>query len=189
MLTTERVKKAIRALSSHKTPGEDGFPTDWYCAFANQLAPILAADFLKYAEEREIPEHMKKAVITPLYKKGISTLWENYRPVAVTPAEMRIMDKTIQLALNEELHYIIGGNQVGFQRHKYIGEATALAQLIIARCKRRGYQIPGLMLLVDGEKVYDRVQPGWLDACLHKMSFPEEFRTLIKTIQTETRPQ
>ena len=78
-------------------------------------------------------------------------------------AEVRIMDKTIQMALGKEIQHIIGTNQVGFQRDKYIGEATALAQLLIARCKKPGNEMPGLMLLLDGEKAYDRVQHSWLD--------------------------
>ena len=34
------VLEAINQLPLHKTPGDDGFPADWYRAFGKELAPL-----------------------------------------------------------------------------------------------------------------------------------------------------
>jgi hypothetical protein len=75
------------------------------------------------------------------------------------------------------LPFIVGPEQLAFQKDKYIGEATALAQLVAKHCDHLGEA--GLLLLHDGELAYDLVQWGWLQECLTAMGFPECFRNLI----------
>ena len=40
IITTEHIQQTINSLPLHKTPGEDGFPSDWYRAFAKELSPL-----------------------------------------------------------------------------------------------------------------------------------------------------
>ena len=42
MITADRVRETINEMPLHKTPGADGFPSDWYRAFSAELAPLLA---------------------------------------------------------------------------------------------------------------------------------------------------
>ena len=89
----------------------------------------------------------------------------------------------MQLALTPVLQHVIGPSQLGFQQGKYIGEATALAQLVSAFCTR--HNRPGLLLLHDGELAYDLVSWSWLQECLHHMGFPPSFRTLVRMLFTD----
>ena len=93
---------------------------------------------------------MRKATASLIYKqKGKRDDLSKYRPITVSSAEYKILAKAMQLALDEVLHHVIDSSQRAFQRGKFIGEATALAQLTAAFCSHE--KRPGLMLLHDGE--------------------------------------
>ena len=124
------------------------FPADWYRAFASELAPVLTEMYNDCLEDGSLTPLMRSAVTSLIYKqKGSRTDLSKYRPVTVTAAEYKILTKSMQMALNDVLHFVIGPTQLGFQKGKYIGEATALAQLVTACCEKK--DTPGLLLLHD----------------------------------------
>ena len=178
ILQSEHVLQAINQMPLHKTPGSDGFPAEFYRAFGTELAPLLTEMYTDCLAAGEMTPLMRTATVSLVYKKKGSRLsWKNYRPLSVSSAEYKILAKAMQLQLDDVLQYVIGPSQVGFQRGKYIGEATALAQLVAEYCRRR--QSPGLMLLLDGEQAYDKVQWSWLQDCMREMGFPSSFRSLV----------
>ena len=120
---------------------------------------------------------MNEAIVSVLYKlngaseeqqhrKGGRESWNNYRPVSCLNIDYKIFAKILQQRMDLAMPHVISAEQLGFQPNKYIGEATMLAQLITSRCHAK--QLPGLMLLVDGEKAYDLVQHDWLLRCKSK---------------------
>ena len=66
----------------------------------------------------EIPDDYKRQNITPIYKKGNRTKPENFRPIVVTPHEIKIMERVIRkiLTRNLENNNIINSNQRGFRK-------------------------------------------------------------------------
>ena len=58
---------------------------------------------------------MREAVISILYKgKGERDLCKSHRPVSLTDATLRIIDKVIQMTLNEVCPHVLDGTNLAF---------------------------------------------------------------------------
>ena len=159
-LTEGLLMRAINELPTHAMPGHDGFPAEFFCTFQKELAAVLLDMYQEGLQDPDgMPAEMREAIVSLLYKdKGSREEWNNYRPISVLTAEYKILEKAMQIAIGEQLQYLVSPTQCAFQKEKYIGECTALAQLLAARCDCK--DLPGLLMLLDGEKAFDFVQWG-----------------------------
>lgn len=69
-ITLQEVQDVIRSLTSGKTPGDDGYPSDFYKKCNNILAPRLLTVFHCALQKGLLPSSMRKSLITGIYKKG-----------------------------------------------------------------------------------------------------------------------
>ena len=63
------------------------------------------------------PEHMKYAIVNPLFKKGEKTELTNYRPISILSSFSKIIEKVIYKQLLNHLnkHNILVQEQFGFR--------------------------------------------------------------------------
>ena len=47
-----------------------------------------------FTEGGKIPEHLKQAHVTPIYKKGDSADTDNYRPISITSSLAKVFEQT-----------------------------------------------------------------------------------------------
>ena len=75
-----RKSKLIRNLPANKSPGPDGFTTEFYQKFREELTPNLLKLFQKIAEKGKLPNSFYEATITLIAKPDKdATKKENYR--------------------------------------------------------------------------------------------------------------
>ncbi len=74
--------EAVRSMSSEKTPGPDGIPTEVYKLFPDKLLPSLLEMFEEAYESGNLLPSLQSALITlvpkpgkPLMEKGLITLY------------------------------------------------------------------------------------------------------------------
>jgi len=104
-----------------------------------------------------VPDALKIARITPVYKAGDITCINNYRPISVLTAISKIMEKVVCKRVTSFLdrHNVITNSQFGFRRHHSCEQPLVLATDFIRRALDDGDHVMGVFL--DLRKAFDVV--------------------------------
>ena len=98
-MTTEAVEDVLLSLNPNKAVGPDGVETKMLKECAEELAPKLQQVFRKSLDDGEVPRQWKEAHIVPIHKGGSKAIMNNFRPVALTSAISKVMEKIICAAM------------------------------------------------------------------------------------------
>ena len=67
-ITSMEIEPEIRDLTANKSPSPDGFTSEFYQKFREELTPILLKLFQKFSEEGKLPNTSYEATITLIPK-------------------------------------------------------------------------------------------------------------------------
>ena len=104
-----------------------------------------------------VPSEWKYAKITPLFKKGLSTDMDNYRPISVLPVVSKVLERIVHHQLHSFLseHKLLNPYQCGFRRN----HSTKFAAIAFLDYIRRRMDL-GLLtgaVFIDLRKAFDSV--------------------------------
>ena len=82
-ISRDRLKRALKDLSSKAAPGPDGITADCLKRGGFMMEQFMVKLFRKSLDNADVPLIMREALISPIYKEGETKLCANYRPVAL----------------------------------------------------------------------------------------------------------
>jgi len=94
-VTKKEVTKIIKALCTKKAAGYDEIPVQFIKNIGMELLEPLTKLINICILERTFPENMKKANITPLYKKKDKLNKDNFRSVNLLPVLSKILERVL----------------------------------------------------------------------------------------------
>ena len=77
-ITVEGVQKLLDKLNPYKAPGPDNLQPRILRELSCQIAPVLCNIFKVSVKTGTVPDNWKLANVTPIHKKGLRELPENY---------------------------------------------------------------------------------------------------------------
>lgn len=173
-------------MQSGKSPGPDGYPTDFYKTFSVQLSPLLLLVFKELFSLKALPSTMHEAVISLLLKKDKSPLeCSSYRPISLKNTDVKILAKVLARRLEGVLPSIISPDQMGFIRNWY--SFFNIRRLLNILYSPSPPGTPEVVLSLDAEKAFDQVEWGYLFSVLERFGFGPRFISWVKLLYTSPR--
>ena len=106
----DMILKQLKSLNTRKGPGPDGLIPKVLRTCAYQLSPVFTQLFKSSIEAKTTPKTWKSAIIKPLPKVNAPANLKDFRPIALTSALCKIMERLIK-------QYII--NHTVLDRHQF----------------------------------------------------------------------
>lgn len=183
--TDEEIELTIKSLPSHKAPGPDVFPYEYYKTFLPLLLPYLRKLFNAFLQDTPIPLEMQRSFISLIPKPDKDpSLCANYRPIALLNSDLKIFTKLLSNHLNMILPSLIHKDQVGFVPLRQASDNTRRVIDLVEMANREGFAS-----LLDAEKTFDRLGWPFLFAMLSHMGFQGPFLQAIKYLYSNPSSQ
>uniref|UniRef100_A0AAR2IUE6 Reverse transcriptase domain-containing protein n=1 Tax=Pygocentrus nattereri TaxID=42514 RepID=A0AAR2IUE6_PYGNA len=180
-LTKEEFLAAVKSLQNGKSPGPDGFPSEFFRTFAGELAPLLLSVYEESYNSGSLPLTMRQAEISLILKRDKNPVeCSSYRPISLLNVDCKLLAKILAQRLEKILPSVISDDQTGFIKHRQLFFNT-----------RRLFDIlysptpPGdteILLSLDAEKAFDRVEWDYLLYTMKKFGFSQKFIRWIEVL-------
>jgi hypothetical protein len=182
-ISLKEIEAVINSLPTKKSLGPDGFSTEFYQSFKEDLIPVLHKLFHKIEAEGTLSNSFCEATITLILKpQKDPTMIENFRPIYLININAKILTNQIQY-----IKTIIHPDQVGFipgmQGWFYIQKYINVI-LYINKLKDKNHMIISL----DTEKAFDKIQYPFMLKVLERSGIQGPYLNMINAIYSRPVP-
>jgi hypothetical protein len=127
-------------------------------------------------------QRINYGVITLIPKGENANIIQKYRPICLLQVLFKIFSKTLTVISETYMLKIIHHCQTAFIRGRFITDGVMLLQEILRETKVKKQQ--GVVLKIDFEKAYDKVNWNFLLDCCRQKGFSEKWLTWIRNAVT-----
>ena len=179
-ITLQEIATAVKGLNTGKSPGPDGLPAEFYVKFWDLLGPYLVQIFNVCFHNSEMCDSMKVSHTRVVFKKGDAKSLKNWTPISLLNVDYKICSKALSLRLAKVLQFIISPDQTCSVPGRKISSKLHALRDILDYIDRTNET--GILLSLDQEKVFDRVNRVFLINLLEHFGFGPSFTWWISTL-------
>ena len=180
-LNLGEITSCISQMQSNKSPGPDGYSVEFYKKFSTQLAPILLEVYNDSLEKGVLPPTLNQALISLILKKDKDpNLCGSYRPISLLNNDVKLLAKVLSRRLETCLPSIISEDQTGFILGRQL--SSSVRRLLSVVLCPSASPTPEMVISLDAEKAFDRVEWQYLFTVLHKFGFGSKFISWIRLL-------
>ena len=179
-INVEELKEALKSCTD-SAPGLDGIPYSYYLAFGDIMLPSLLNSWNYALQTGQVAQSHLQACITLLPKKNKDLkLIQNWRPISLSPCDLKIITKVYAKRLSHVLPHILSESQVAYVPGRDISFNNRLIQ--IARNWSATQNKDYCIVSLDARKAFDSVSHEYLEQVMKAYNFPVNFIKVFKTL-------
>uniref|UniRef100_A0A8C7XGJ8 Reverse transcriptase domain-containing protein n=1 Tax=Oryzias sinensis TaxID=183150 RepID=A0A8C7XGJ8_9TELE len=181
--TAEELKNAVMSMQSGKSPGPDGFPSEFFKVFLDKLSPLMLNMLQTSADIGALPATLRQATISLILKKNKDPrCCSSYRPISLLCADVKILAKLLAKRLEPIMPTLISPDQTGFIKTRHSYHNIRRLMNILYCTSSTG--TPEMVISMDAEKAFDRVEWSYLFYTLRRFGFGSKLLSWIKLLYT-----
>jgi hypothetical protein len=115
-VSEETVLKKLKSINPRKSPGFDNIPPKLVKIGAHALSKPLTKTINKCIDMSIFPDDLKRAEVSPIFKKGDAYCKEQYRPVSVLPSISKLLEGLMCDQLQCHFEPLFSDNLSGFRK-------------------------------------------------------------------------
>ena len=144
-------------MNAKKSPGYDGISSQVIKAISTEISEPLSHIFNLTFFSGTIPDDLKIALVTPIFKANENNEFKNYRPISVLTCFSKLLEKLMYKRLTNhiEKNNILTQHQYGFRENR--STELAIIELVdrVTKAIDRGEYTIGIFL--DLSKAFDTI--------------------------------
>lgn len=163
------LRLALNDVPAHKAPGHDTIPPELLKEIWGVAGDDLTTFLTECMEAGTLPKPVKYGLTLLIPKGGETVYIRNYRPISVLTGLYKLTAKVLANRLQPILPSCILPSQTAFVKNRSILDNVFLANEAVHWSRESGQST--VILLLDFEKAYDRVNWQFLEAAMEKLGF------------------
>jgi hypothetical protein len=174
------LEEALKDMDVNSAPGPDGLPVGFYREFWNEIKLIVLEMFHNLYRGELNLSRLNYGMISLIPKVKDASNIKQYRPICLLNVDYKWFTKVLTMRLTPHAERLISKTQTAFIPGRYILEGVVILHEILH--EMRTQQSQGVILKLDFEKAYDKVQWGFMFEVLRKKNFPSKWLDWMKQI-------
>ena len=179
-MTLDEMTFPLKKMNSNKAPGPDGLSVEFYVKFWDRLGPYLCRVLNACYRAGEMCESMKTSNRRVIFKKGDCKNLKNWRPISLLNVDYKICSKVLSLRLSRVLEFIVDPDQTCSVPGRKITSNLHILGDVLDHIDRTNET--GILISLDQEKAFDRVNRTFLLNLLSRFGFGPSFCFWINTL-------
>ena len=171
--TKEELSAALGGLQTGKSPGSDGLPTEFYKPFWEDLGDVLVTVLNDNFRLGVLTGSQREGLLRLLYKKDDKRLAKNWRPISLLNTDYKLASKVITERLKPVMQSIIHRDQTCGVVGRSIFSNLQLVRDTLDMIGKTNET--GILVTLDQEKAFDRVDHAFLMRVLAQFGFGPSF--------------
>ena len=173
LFTRDELLTALKGLQTGKTPGSDGLSTDFYLCFWDDLGDCLLSVLNESFHAGSLAESQYEGLLRLVHKKDDRRLPKNWRPISLLNTDYKLASKIITDRLKKVMSSIVHPDQTCGVVGRSIFSNLHLIRDTLDFIDKTNE--PAIVLTLDQEKAFDRVDHDFMLRVLRKFGFGPSF--------------
>lgn len=174
VVTEEEIKEVVFNMPSNKSPGPDGYTTEFFKASWSIIGKDFTAAVQSFFSKGFLPKGLNSTILALIPKKESAQEMRDYRPISCCNVLYKVISKIIANQLKGTLPQCISYNQSAFVKDRLLVENLLLATEIVKDYHKEDVSPRGAMK-IDIAKAFDSVHWPFLLNTLRALNMSEEF--------------
>jgi hypothetical protein len=174
------IRYALDQMEKNKAVGPDGIPIEFYQECLRIIKKDIVSLFDDFYQGKVDISRLNYGIITLLPKTDDASKIQQFRPICILNCLYKLITETLTIRIESLADKLIHQAQSAFMKGRNIMAGVLTLHEILHETKRKGEC--GVILKLDFEKAYDKVNWSLLFECLKARGFCDQWCDWIKEV-------